>query len=396
MDINNDNPNYIYQVAPFRGYKKGVRPVIAYYTNEIYKPYPLNQRYLVSNYGNVYDTVTGTKQIPTENGRGYKMYAIDSVPMLAHRLVMMTFAPIPDASSLQVNHMNGAKWDNYYNPDYGKTNLEWCTQQENALHASRTGLLAVGDRHPNSVWTEAEVTTICEYMQAGYEPMAIASRIGIPYTDNFCNFCSKIRTGQIHHNISKNYVFPRKIPHNETEVHLICQKIAENEMDYDSIAKWVSEQVGREIEPSFVRSIKNRSAKKWAYVINQYTFPRQHQSRGKIEMMCFLIQKGYTNKQIADYLGVPYDTLMRRTLTGLRTGRLWPEISSKYNLSRVYRKYTGPEVHLICQEWQRGISDQKIAEKLGIPYDEAFRMFLHRLASGQTYTDITSIYFPNR
>lgn len=50
-----------------------------------------------------------------------------------HILVAQQFIPNPDNLPV-VNHKDGNK----QNPDY--TNLEWCTQQENVIHAHRTGL----------------------------------------------------------------------------------------------------------------------------------------------------------------------------------------------------------------------------------------------------------------
>ena len=51
--------------------------------------------------------------------------------VLAHRLVMFTWKPIPDAERLTVDHLNHNKRDNSLN------NLEWVTKEENMRRAKR-------------------------------------------------------------------------------------------------------------------------------------------------------------------------------------------------------------------------------------------------------------------
>lgn len=72
-----------------------------------------------------------------------------------HRLVALAFIPNPEDKP-QVNHIDGNKKNNHY------TNLEWCTNRENQLHAWQIGLQprgkdrdhAVGERVVTSKLTE--------------------------------------------------------------------------------------------------------------------------------------------------------------------------------------------------------------------------------------------------
>lgn len=66
------------------------------------------------------------------NDRGYCLVKTDAPKQpwkLAHRIVMLTWKPIPDAENLTVDHLDHNKRDN------SLTNLEWITQKENLQRA---------------------------------------------------------------------------------------------------------------------------------------------------------------------------------------------------------------------------------------------------------------------
>lgn len=69
----------------------------------------------------------GYNRIGLRNGNFQKFYSI-------HRLVAEAFIPNPYGLS-QVNHIDGNKNNNSI------SNLEWCTQSENILHAYKIGLM---------------------------------------------------------------------------------------------------------------------------------------------------------------------------------------------------------------------------------------------------------------
>lgn len=86
-------------------------------------------RIYVSNMGNFKDEYK--KNIPVRINRGgYVMIKTPYGNKLAHRLVMMTWQPIPNAEDLTVDHLNHNKRDN------SVYNLEWVTVDENLKRAA--------------------------------------------------------------------------------------------------------------------------------------------------------------------------------------------------------------------------------------------------------------------
>lgn len=72
-----------------------------------------------------------------------------------HRIMAKAFIPNPE-NKPQVNHINGIKTDNRIE------NLEWCTNQENQIHAIKNKLIKhnKGEKHHMSLFNNKQVLSI--------------------------------------------------------------------------------------------------------------------------------------------------------------------------------------------------------------------------------------------
>lgn len=120
----------------------------------------VKDRYYISDSGDLF-TEYGEKKMRDAVKNGYVKNCLilkdgTSRSYFRHRLVMLCFSPKEDASVLQINHLDGNKLNN------SLENLEWCTNQENRIHAVKMGLAArlVGEENPASRFTEEQVLDI--------------------------------------------------------------------------------------------------------------------------------------------------------------------------------------------------------------------------------------------
>lgn len=121
----------------------------------IWKEYPKNKNYLVSNTGLIKSKRYDKVLTPKDNWDGYKRIQIwdkGKCSMVGyHRVVAETFVDNPNSYNI-VNHIDGDKSNNH--PD----NLEWVTQKQNIHHAWKTGLSTPTYNHPST-----SVRVGCEY-----------------------------------------------------------------------------------------------------------------------------------------------------------------------------------------------------------------------------------------
>lgn len=118
-----------------------------------------DDRYLISNNGDVVSVKSGKWMTPQPSNRGYLLINIGK-PCTIHRLVAIFFVPGRSATRCQVNHKDGNKLNN------NSENLEWVTPSENIRHAYGTGLMKAvsGELNPHATITADEVEKICSYL----------------------------------------------------------------------------------------------------------------------------------------------------------------------------------------------------------------------------------------
>lgn len=113
-------------------------------------------RIYVSNLGNFKDEYKNNVPVKINNG-GYVMVKTPYGYKSAHRLVMLTFKPIPNAEDLTIDHLNHNKREN------SVFNLEWVTQEENLLRAKKDFInIAPNEENFNIVPNKAQLISVIQ------------------------------------------------------------------------------------------------------------------------------------------------------------------------------------------------------------------------------------------
>lgn len=226
--------------------------------------------YSVSSYGRVMNTDTNKILAPRSHTSGYKQVSlyVDSKEyrFYIHRLVLMTFYPVEGYDELQVNHIDGVKDNNHL------SNLEWCTNSENQIHAHRTGLKQdlYGDKKGKAKHTNAQILEMCDMMIHGVPSKVIRDKFNI--TDD--DLLSDIRNKRRWSKVTKNYTFSSGVLYgennpsciyNDDDVHNICKCLERGISQIDIFNKY-----NGKYSKSLIWKIKNRKTRR--NIVDSYKF----------------------------------------------------------------------------------------------------------------------------
>ena len=106
--------------------------------HEVWRHVQEFDRYEVSNLGRIKSHYPWRKTAnrilkPCLTRKGYHAIWLKSKCVSVHRIVALAFVENRRSKAIQINHINGIKTDNR------AENLEWCTNQENCIHAMLSG-----------------------------------------------------------------------------------------------------------------------------------------------------------------------------------------------------------------------------------------------------------------
>lgn len=132
--------------------------------------------YDVTDTGEVFSRLSNKVLKAGKTKKGYLIVNLRQKTFNLHRLVAQAFIPNPD-NLPQVNHIDGDKTNN------NVTNLEWCDNSFNQLHALKIGLKKdYGVNSHTAKLTEKEVLEIrSKYIPRVYSMCRLADEYGVSY-----------------------------------------------------------------------------------------------------------------------------------------------------------------------------------------------------------------------
>lgn len=163
--------------------------------------------YLISNRGRVYSLRWKRllKQSPDKDGYLRVGIVINgkNKTIKVHRLMLMTFMPIPNPDDFEGNHKNGIKNCNEL------WNLEWMKPIENTRHGWDTGLNKnKGEGNVRTYLKDQDIHQICDYISKGLRTCDICDKLGIYGKQDrirMNGIISGIKYGKTYRDISSQY-----------------------------------------------------------------------------------------------------------------------------------------------------------------------------------------------
>lgn len=326
-------------------------------------------RYLISNYGRVFDCYKNTfaTQVSKHNN-GYRAvylykykdpYSTESLNVRVHRLVAYYFLYFENCDLLEVNHINGIKHDNR------ACNLEWVTREQNAQHALRTGLIPLGEKRENAPISDKDADDICKMIMQGYSNMEIANIMNVPIP-----LVMRIKTGESYVNVSANYpnlkdMIAYSAPNlTEDQVRKICELLLQG---------YTMDKIAEIIGCTKTQVMNVRRGRNYTDISSEYNLVEQMNIKRKIsEETIHALCKDMENPENTNAVLCRKYGISSGIISQIRSGKRHTEISSQYNIIKYEanklsaKRLSENEINEICKDLENGISNQEIADKFNV------------------------------
>lgn len=254
------------------------------------KEYPHNSKYIITEDGKVYSKKTKKFLSHSVKEDGYLLIGIDGSTKRLHRLVAETYILNPE-NLPEVNHKDGVKSNCH------RDNLEWVTSKQNKDHAWKMGLYKdICEDHCHAIHDNVKIHRACQMMQDGYRNIDIATSLGI-HKDSIAH----IRNGTAWKEISKEYKLKvKRVQRKSLETVLMICTLLEDNMTNSEVASVMggiaAQEVGRIRKGETHRDISKN------FKIPKSKFSRV--TEREVIDICSLLEGNMKNKAVADAVGV--------------------------------------------------------------------------------------------
>lgn len=383
-------------------YRKGIRPAVYFEPEKIADDEEfkvigndvvdniIETRYLISNYGRIYDTFDNrfmcdnyTRKGLKKDGtpKGYKVCKLrymkedgttDRKGVILSRAVAITFIPNENYSELEVNHKNGNHADNSVN------NLEWTTTEENMQHARDNNLYPTGELSSSAIMTNKQVEAICDMIMEGKRNYEIAKITGFR-----ADLISDIRNKVSYVKITEKYDFPDlglRHPEPSDEDVIEIANMIKSGYTFDIIAKKFN------ITTQKVSDIKYGKYKPDLTKDYDFSICIDSEKESLIRSICEDLQSGMVPSEVSKKYNKPISFIQ-----SIISKHGYEYISKDYNIPSFDRKLDDETVIAICEDiMKNNISYADIGRKYNIPAGT-----IQAIGYKNTYNHITKNYdFP--